>query len=179
MKLLLQLAVGVSIWVALISLRVFGSDQQPTGNSEASAASQSKDAGQSKRAAQSTGSVQIDPKLAGYQKLSGEVSGDIKAIGSDTMINLMLLWTDGFKRFYPDVKAEIEGKGSSTAPPALINGSANFGPMSRDWKASEGDDFEKHFGYRPTSLATSIDMLAIYVNKDCPLESLTLQQVDA
>jgi phosphate transport system substrate-binding protein len=179
MKLLLQLAVGVSIWVALISLRVFGSDQQPTGNSEASAASQSKDAGQSKRAAQSTGSVQIDPKLAGYQKQSGEVSGDIKAIGSDTMINLMLLWTDGFKRFYPDVKAEIEGKGSSTAPPALINGSANFGPMSRDWKASEGDDFEKHFGYRPTSLATSIDMLAIYVNKDCPLESLTLEQVDA
>lgn len=172
MKLLLQLVVGVSIWVAVTSPRVFGSDQ-PTSNSGAPAASQSKDAGQSK------GGVQIDPKLAEYQKQSGEVSGDIKAIGSDTMINLMLLWSDGFKRFYPDVKAEIEGKGSSTAPPALINGSANFGPMSRDWKASESDDFEKHFGYKPTSLATSIDMLAVYVNKDCPLESLTLEQLDA
>ncbi|HTQ38463.1 MAG TPA: phosphate ABC transporter substrate-binding protein [Pirellulales bacterium] len=125
------------------------------------------------------GAVQVDSHLPAYQQQSGEVSGDIKAIGSDTMINLMLLWSDGFKHYYPDVKAEVEGKGSSTAPPALINGMANFGPMSRDWKASEIDDFEKKFGYKPTSLVTSIDMLAVYVNKDCPLDSLTLEQLDA
>jgi phosphate transport system substrate-binding protein len=130
-------------------------------------------------AEQASNALKIDPELSSYAKQAGEVSGDIKSIGSDTMINLMLRWTDGFKRYYPDVKADIEGKGSSTAPPALINGSANFGPMSRDWKASEIDDFEKQFGYKPTSLATSIDMLAIYVNKDCPLQSLTLEQVDA
>jgi phosphate transport system substrate-binding protein len=123
--------------------------------------------------------VQLDSKLPIYQEQSGEVAGDIKSIGSDTMVNLMLLWSEGFKRFYPDVKAEIDGKGSATAPPALINGAANFGPMSRDWKASEIDDFENHFGYKPTSLATSIDMLAVYVNKDCPLEKLTLEQLDA
>ncbi|HZZ27765.1 MAG TPA: phosphate ABC transporter substrate-binding protein [Pirellulales bacterium] len=126
-----------------------------------------------------TDAVQIDPRLPVYQQQSTEVSGYIKAIGSDSMINLMLLWSDGFRNFYPDVKAEIEGKGSSTAPPALINGMANFGPMSRDWKASEIDDFENKFGYKPTTLVTSIDMLAVYVNKDCPLESLSLEQLDA
>jgi phosphate transport system substrate-binding protein len=131
------------------------------------------------RGEQTGGGVQIDPKLPDYAKQSGEVSGDIKATGSDTMINTMLIWTDGFKHYYPDVKAEVEGKGSNTAPPALTNGTANFGTMSRDWKASESDEFEKRFGYKPTSLATSIDLLAVYVNKNCPLDNLTLQQVDA
>ena len=123
--------------------------------------------------------VSVDAKLPAYAKQTGEVSGDIKAVGSDTMANLMQVWTEGFKTFYPDVKAEIDEKGSSAAPPALISGTANFGPMSREWKASEIDDFEKKFGYKPTSLATSIDMLTVFVNKDCPLESLTLEQVDA
>src|SRR3954469_4780570 len=103
---------------------------------------------------QSAGGVKIDPKLPVYEKQSGEVSGEIKSIGSDTMILLMQSWAEGFHKFYPGVKPSVEGKGSSTAPPALINGTANFGPMSRDWKASEIDDFEKKFGYKPTTLAT-------------------------
>ncbi len=126
-----------------------------------------------------TGGVQLDTKLPVYQKVSDSVSGDIKSIGSDTMATLLPSWASGFKRFYPDVKAEIESKGSSTAPPALINGTANFGPMSREWEPSEKDDFEKKYGYEPTVLATGIDMLAVYVSKDCPLESLTFEQVDA
>src|SRR5436190_13188441 len=91
--------------------------------------------------------VQIDPKIPAYQKTSDAVSGDIKSVGSDTMAELVPSWASGFKKFYPDVKAEIESKGSSTAPPALINGTANFGPMSRDWEPSEIDDFEKKYGY--------------------------------
>jgi phosphate transport system substrate-binding protein len=127
----------------------------------------------------SAGGAQIDLKLPTYKKQSGEVSGEIKSIGSDTMVLLMQAWAADFHNLYPSVNASVEGKGSSTAPPALINGTANFGPMSRDWKPSETDDFEKRFGYKPTTLATSIDMLAVYVNKNCPLESLTFEQVDA
>jgi phosphate transport system substrate-binding protein len=129
--------------------------------------------------AASDSGLTIDAKLPSYVKQSADVAGEIKSIGSDTMANLMLVWTDSFKQYYPDVKASIESKGSSTAPPALINGTANFGPMSRQWKASESDDFEKKYGYPPTVLSTSIDVLAVYVNKDCPLDSLTLEQVDA
>lgn len=122
--------------------------------------------------------VEVDPHLPKYQPVQG-VSGTIKSVGSDTMNNLMTLWTEGFKEIYPNVQIEIEGKGSSTAPPALIQGTANFGPMSRDMKASEVDAFEQKFGYKPTLLGTSLDMLAVYVNKDNPVSSLTLPQVDA
>ncbi len=122
--------------------------------------------------------VTVDPTLAAYQA-QGAVSGSLKSIGSDTMNNMMALWSEGFRALHPGVKIEIEGKGSSTAPPALIAGTANFGPMSRRLKGREIDAFEQRFGYEPVQLRTSIDMLAVYVHKDNPLAGLTLQQVDA
>ena len=124
-------------------------------------------------------SVQVDAKLPAYGPAVSGVSGNVKSIGSDTMNNLMTLWAEGFKRLYPSVQVEIEGKGSSTAPTALIEGTATFGPMSREMKQQEIDSFEKQFGYKPTALPTSIDMLAIYVHKDNPLRELSLQQIDA
>ena len=120
----------------------------------------------------------IDPKLPDYKAAAG-VSGNLKSIGSDTMNNEMTLWAEGFTKFYPNVRPEIEGKGSSTAPPALINGTAHFGPMSRPMKSKEKDDFKKKFGYEPTSLLTSIDMLAVYVHKDNPIKGISLKQIDA
>ena len=122
--------------------------------------------------------VKVDEKLEVYKKAPG-VSGSIKSVGSDTMNNLMTLWLEGFRKHYPGVRFEIEGKGSNTAPPALIGGTATFGPMSRPMKPDEVDAFEKKFGYKPTSITTSIDMLAIYVHKDNPLTHLSLAQADA
>ena len=126
------------------------------------------------------GQVTVDPKLPKYAKTSG-VSGSIKSVGSDTMNNLMTVWSEGFLKLYPNVQVEIEGKGSSTAPPALIEGTATFGPMSREMKSAEVDEFEKKYGYKPTLLRTGIDMLAVYVHRDNPIakKGLTLQQVDA
>ncbi len=122
--------------------------------------------------------IEVDERLPKYTPVEG-VSGSIKSIGSDTMNNLMALWTDGFGRMYPNVTRAVEGKGSSTAPPALIAGTANFGPMSREMKSAEIDEFKKVYGYPPTAIPSSIDMLAVYVHKDNPLKGLTLQQVDA
>jgi len=122
--------------------------------------------------------VKVDGKLPMYKTVGG-VSGKMKSIGSDTMNNLMALWAEGFRKCYPNVEVEIEGKGSTTAPPALISGQAHFGPMSRPMKQAEIDEFEDKFGYKPVALPTSIDMLAVYVHKDNPIKGLTLQQVDA
>ena len=122
--------------------------------------------------------VQVDSSIAVYQKTSG-VSGNINSVGSDTMNNMMALWAETFRKMYPNVKIQIEGKGSGTAPPALIAGTSQFGPMSRPMKASEIDQFEAKYGYKPTQIRTSYDALAVYVSKDNPLEKLTLQQVDA
>jgi phosphate transport system substrate-binding protein len=122
--------------------------------------------------------VKVDPNLPSYTKTSG-VSGNLNSVGSDTMNNLMTLWAEAFLKMYPNVKVQVEGKGSSTAPPALIAGTSQFGPMSRAMRATEVDQFESKYGYKPTQLRTSYDALAVYVNKDNPLQKLTLAQVDA
>ncbi len=129
-------------------------------------------------AAVSAQSVKVDEALASYAPVEG-VSGNIKSVGSDSMNNLMTLWAEGFATFYPNVTIEIEGKGSSTAPPALVSGQATFGPMSRDMKEAEQDQFKAKFGHPCVMLPTSIDMLAVFVHKDNPLAGLSLAQVDA
>lgn len=120
----------------------------------------------------------VDSKLSAYKPSPGP-SGQLKSVGSDTMNTLMLQWTEKFKTYYRGVRTEVEGQGSSKAMPALIEGAASFGPMSRDAKTNEIADFEKKFGYKPTLLPTGIDLLAIYVHRDCPLDSITLEQADA
>ena len=122
--------------------------------------------------------VTVETGISPYQKTSG-VSGNINSIGSDTMNNLMALWGEAFQKMYPNARIQIEGKGSSTAPPALISGTAQFGPMSRQMRATEIDQFESKFGYKPTEIRTAYDALAIYVNKDNPLEKITMAQADA
>jgi phosphate transport system substrate-binding protein len=122
--------------------------------------------------------ITLDPALKGYVKVSG-VSGNVNSIGSDTLNNLMTLWAEGFRKQYPNVKIQIEGKGSSTAPPALIEGTALLGPMSRSMKNTEIDAFERKFKYKPTAFPVTIDALAVYVNKDNPVKGLTMAQVDA
>jgi phosphate transport system substrate-binding protein len=122
--------------------------------------------------------VDVDPALASYVSVPG-ISGSLKIIGSDTMNNLMALWSEGFTSVYPNVSIEIEGMGSGTAPPALILGTADFGTMSRPMKEDEIKAFEDKFGYKPTEVATCLSMLAVYVHPDNPLEALTLAQVDA
>jgi phosphate transport system substrate-binding protein len=122
--------------------------------------------------------ITLDPALKSYSKVSG-VSGNINSIGSDTLNNLMTLWAEGFRKQYPNVKIQVEGKGSSTAPPALIEGTAQLGPMSRTMKNTEIDAFERKFNYKPTAFPVAIDALAVYVNKDNPVPGLTMPQVDA
>lgn len=122
--------------------------------------------------------TEVDSNLPKYEPVEG-ISGTIKTAGSDTMTNMVKGWASGFKKYYPNVTIEMEDKGSSSAPPALIEGTATFGPMSRAMKSKEIDAFEAKFGYKPVQLGTSIDMLAVYVNKDNPVEGLSLAEVDA
>jgi phosphate transport system substrate-binding protein len=122
--------------------------------------------------------LKVDPALPAYARVSG-VSGSLSSVGSDTMNNMMTLWAETFRKFYPNVKIQVEGKGSSTAPAALIAGTSQFGPMSRPMRAAEIDQFEAKYGYKPTELKTSYDALAVYVHKDNPIAKLTLAQVEA
>lgn len=121
--------------------------------------------------------VEVDPAVKSYKTVSG-VSGNLNSIGSDTLNNLMTYWAEGFRKLYPNVNIQIEGKGSATAPPALTKGTAQLAPMSRTMKPEEEDAFEKQHGYKPTRFTVALDCLAVYVHKDNPIAGLTLDQVD-
>ena len=120
----------------------------------------------------------VDPSIPSYTKTTG-VSGNLSSVGSDTLANLMTLWAEAYKREYPNVNIQIQAAGSSTAPPALTEGTANLGPMSRKMKDVELQAFEQKYGYKPTAVPVAVDALAIFVHKDNPIKGLTMQQVDA
>mgnify|MGYP003643488664 CR=1 FL=1 len=118
----------------------------------------------------------IDPTLPIYEKTSG-VSGNLSSVGSDTLANMMTLWAEEFKHIYPNVNIQIQAAGSSTAPPALTEGTSQFGPMSRKMKPNEVEAFEKHYGYQPTAVRVAIDALAVFVHKDNPITGLSIEQI--
>jgi phosphate transport system substrate-binding protein len=121
--------------------------------------------------------TKVEAGIPSYSKTSG-VSGSLSSVGSDTLNNLMTLWAEGYKREYPNVRIQIEGKGSSTAPPALIQGTSQLGPMSRTMQVAEVDAFEKKFGYKPTPFRVTVDGIGVFVNKDNPVKCLTMAQID-
>ena len=122
--------------------------------------------------------AELDPNLPTYQKASG-VSGNLSSVGSDTLANLMTLWAEEYKRAYPNVNIQIQAAGSSTAPPALTEGTANLGPMSRKMKDKELEAFENKHGYKPVAVPVAIDALAVFVHKDNPIKGMSIQDVDA
>jgi phosphate transport system substrate-binding protein len=121
--------------------------------------------------------VEVDPAVKSYEKVSG-ISGNLNSVGSDTLNNLMTYWAETFQKEYPNVKVQTKGEGSATAPPALTEGTAQLGPMSREMKDTELEAFEKKHGFKPARISVALDCLAVYVNKDNPIKGLTLQQVD-
>jgi len=122
--------------------------------------------------------VKVDAGIPAYQR-GQAVSGNLNSVGSDTMNNLLTYWAEGFAKSHPTVKVQIEGKGSSTAPTALLAGTAQLGPMSREMKDSEMESIEAKLGYPPIRISAAIDVLAVYVHKDNPIASLSLPEVDA
>lgn len=140
------------------------------------ATAQKKESASAKK--ESSGPVTVEKAIKSYTAVSG-VSGNLSSIGSDTLNNLMALWVEGFKKQYPGVNVQVEGKGSATAPPALIEGTAQLAPMSREMKKEEIDAFEKKFSYKPTAVKVAIDALAVFAHKDNPVKGLSLARVDS
>ncbi len=121
--------------------------------------------------------LDVDPQLPVYKPVPVGAA-QIKSVGSDTLGDLMRGWASEFMKLNPDVKIDVVSQGSATAPPALIDGTAQIGPMSRAMQSEEYEPFEKKYGYHPTSFPVAVDALAVYVNKDNPIQCLTIEQLD-
>lgn len=113
-----------------------------------------------------------------YHKMPG-VSGSLLSVGSDTLAGVVTLWVEEFKSIYPNVNAQVQASGSATAPPALAEGTAQFGPMSRPMRSQEIESFEQTHGYKPTALRVAIDAIGVFVQRDNPIQGLNFVQLDA
>jgi phosphate transport system substrate-binding protein len=119
-----------------------------------------------------------DPALADFQRGTA-IAGVVRSIGSSTLSNLLFRWSAEFRRLYPEVEMHVVGGGSETALPALIEGRAELGPMSRPMRDAEIERFRAKFGYAPTRITVAVDAIAVYVNKYNPLGHVSLGELDA
>ncbi|MFY2509480.1 PstS family phosphate ABC transporter substrate-binding protein [Vibrio pectenicida] len=115
--------------------------------------------------------------LGDYKKVAN-LSGSLTTVGSDTLAGVTTLWVEEFKYLYPNVNGEVQASGSSTAPPALTEGTAQFGPMSRPMRQREIEAFEREHGYKPTELRIAIDAVGVFVHRDNPVAGLNFEQLD-
>jgi phosphate transport system substrate-binding protein len=122
------------------------------------------------------GALDVDPQFPLYKPVRLD-SAQIKSVGSDTLGDLMRNWAGDFSKLNPNVKIDVESKGSNTAPSALLDGSSQLGPMSRPMRSEEYEPFEKKYGYHPVSFPVAVDALAVYVNKENPIECLAIDKL--
>ncbi|NCO46709.1 MAG: phosphate ABC transporter substrate-binding protein PstS family protein [Vibrio sp.] len=120
----------------------------------------------------------IAQPLVDYSKTNG-VAGSLLSVGSDTLAGMTTLWVEEFNTIYPNINAQVQASGSSTAPPALTEGTAQFGPMSRPMRGREIEAFERTHGYKPTALRVAIDAIGIFVHRDNSIKGLNFTQLDS
>lgn len=116
--------------------------------------------------------------LPKYNKVAG-ITGELTTVGSDTLAGMTTSWVEEFKSIYPSVNGQVQASGSSTAPPALTERIAQFGPMSRPMLKREIEAFERENGYKPTELRVAIDAIGIFVHRDNPIKGLNFTQLDS
>jgi phosphate transport system substrate-binding protein len=120
----------------------------------------------------------LDPNLPFYRPVE-KLSGELKLGGSNTMSHVAAVWINGFTSFYPDVKITVDVNGSRDAVDAVQAGETNIGLLSRTISEAEVKAFQDKLSYPPTVLTPCLERTAIYVNKNNPIEGLTITQLDA
>jgi phosphate transport system substrate-binding protein len=122
--------------------------------------------------------TELDNTLPDYRR-SVEVSGKLRSVGSSALTQMLNRWAEDFKRVHPAFELEVVGGGSGSGPPALTDGQADLAPMSRPMNTAERSAFRTKHGYDPIQITVGLDALAIYVNKNNPIQKISLRELDA
>jgi phosphate transport system substrate-binding protein len=101
----------------------------------------------------------------------------IQDTGSDTQVNLAQAWAEQYARLEPAVSVEVSGGGSGVGIAALSNGVADIANCSRRFEPRETETARKNTGKDPHEFIVAYDALAVYVNRNNPLNEITLDQL--
>ncbi len=99
--------------------------------------------------------------------------------GSDTMVNLAQSWAEAYQQVESNVDIEVAGGGSGVGIAALIKGAIDMACASRNMKQQEIEATRESTGKEPIEFIVGFDALAIFVNKDNPLEEISFDQLAA
>ena len=101
---------------------------------------------------------------------AGDLSGNVATGGSTSMKNVIAALTEGFAEVQPGVTVSYDPTGSGAGITGATDKTLDIGLSSRALKADET-------GVTGTTIA--LDGIAIIVNKDCPVDDLTIEQIAA
>jgi phosphate transport system substrate-binding protein len=102
----------------------------------------------------------------------------IQNVGSDTIVNLALVWAEAYQEKHPAVQIAVTGGGSGTGIAGLINGTVDLANASRQMKAEERENAESN-GVEPVQHVIARDAIAVVVHPSNPVDRLTLPQLSA
>ena len=103
----------------------------------------------------------------------------LQIVGSGTLRPALEALAAVFAETHPHVVVQIESRGSSTGPPALLAERADLASLSRPLYESERQAFVRRYGEGPVSTPLATDAVVVFVNAENPLPRLTLAEVDA
>ncbi len=115
--------------------------------------------------------------LSGMTHAQPSSSGSLTIVGSDTLSHLMTDWTEKFYADHPAISVEIQAVGSAAAPPALQQGTANIGTMSRAMNQDERTAFLALRGFDPTEIALAEDAVVFITHPSNPMDAISDEMV--
>ena len=101
----------------------------------------------------------------------------IQVKGSDTMVNVAQAWAEQYKTVAPNIDVEVSGGGSGVGIAALEKGTIDIANSSRNMKPEEMAQVKATTGKDVKEFVVGFDALAVYVNKDNPLEEINFDQL--
>ena len=107
----------------------------------------------------------------------GSSAQTIANVGSDTMLQLAMAWSEAYKALEPGVSIEVSGGGSGVGIAGLINESVDLANSSRAFEEKEAAELRAKLGKEPMGVTVGYDALSIYVHKDNPLDEITMEQL--
>lgn len=100
----------------------------------------------------------------------------IQIKGSDTIVNLVQVWAEKFSLLNDKINVGVTGGGTGTGFAALLNNTCDIAMASRKVEEKEINIAKEHNIFYE-EYTVGLDGLAVLVNKNNPIQKLTIEQL--
>lgn len=122
--------------------------------------------------------IELTAGLTQYEN-PPKVAGKLTSMGSGLATILLQRWASEFAQLHPEAEVDIQAGGSVGGLEQLLQGRVDLVPLARTLPAADIARFKAKFGYAPAQMVVAQDAVGVYVNKNNPIQGLSLAQLDA